>query len=235
MSIVTIDPVPRRPVERARAAADSPEVAAAQSHLSGADLLVDLDLVVRRTAGEARLRLRHALRGSTVHALATTGTPEVEVARFDVSDWQAELARACLVTVPAQAPRAPAPGLALPWDVLVGTGAALDLRPDLYAVLVARAAGSVTVDGRVVTPTAARAQVARLHRCVVGRLRCTGTVPGRRRVGWVSWLLFADGWRALAPYTAAAPDGPRAMVRLEPRAPGDLAHDVARWATEVPR
>lgn len=234
MTTVTPAPATAPPVERFRAAPDSPEVAAAQSHLAGADLLVDVDLVVRRAGGEARMHARHALSGHTVHALATAGTPEVEVARLDVADWQAELARTCRVALPAGQPAPPASGLCLPWDLVVGTGAALD-RPDLYAVLVARAVGSVTAGGRVLDAAATRVQLSRLHRSVVGRLRATGTVPGRRRVGWVSWLLFADGWRSLTPCTAEGPDGRRARVLLERREPDDLARDVARWATEVPR
>jgi hypothetical protein len=54
-------------------------------------------------------------------------------------------------------------------------------------------------------------------------------------VGWTSWLLFGGGWRALTPYAAAEPGGPRAMLRLDPREPRDLGADVARWAAEVPR
>ena len=235
MTTVTLAAPEPSPVERTRVAADSPEAAAAQSHLAGADLLVDVDLVVRRPAGEARLHARHALHGTTVHALATVGTREIEVLRCDVAAWQSELARACRVAVPADAPPPPEAGLVLPWELVIGTGAALDRRPDLYDVLVAR--GTVSRGGRCLGPAATREQVGRLHRSVVGRLRCVGTVPGRRGIGWLSWLLFGDGWRALTPYAGPGPGpgGPCTMVRLEPREPSDLAHQVARWAAEVPR
>jgi hypothetical protein len=68
------------------------------------------------------------------------------------------------------------------------------------------------------------------HRATLGRLRVVGVLPSRR-VGRVSWLLVADGWRALTPYLA----GGTAMLRLERRRPEDLPVDVARWAAEVAR
>ncbi len=186
------------------------------------DLRVDLDLAVRRGRHDARLHARHELRGSTVRATATAGG-EVEDVRFDVRLWRVELARTCRVAIPDGATAAPPDGLALPWDLVVGTGAALaERRPDLYDELVARA------------DSALREPVRRLHRAV-GRLRVVGTLPTRSRVGWVSWVLFADGWRALTPVVERGSAGPRPMLRLEARRPEDLARDVARWAAEVPR
>jgi hypothetical protein len=79
-------------------------------------------------------------------------------------------------------------------------------------------------------------QLRRLHHGVLARLRAVGSGSrrGRRRVGWTSWLLFGDGWRELTPYAARSPGGVRrAMVRVEPRRPADLAAQVARWAVEV--
>ena len=43
------------------------------------------------------------------------------------------------------------------------------------------------------------------HRGTVGRLRASVAAARRRhrpRVGWVSWVLFADGWRSLTPVVA---------------------------------
>ena len=194
-------------------------------------LLVDVDVVVRRDHGEERLRRRHALCGTAVHAVASTGSAGVDSSSFAVADWQQQLAGTCRVAAAPSSYAPPAPDLELPWDLVLGTGAALARhRPDLYDVLVARAAGCVTAAGRPLGVAAVHAQMRRLHHAV-GRLRCTGTVPSSRRVGWVSWLLYADGWRALTPYSGAASDGGRRpMVRLEPRTPDDLAYDVARWA-----
>jgi hypothetical protein len=186
------------------------------------DLRIDLDLALRHGPYAARLHARHELRGSTVHATATAGG-EVEDRRFDVRLWRSELARACRVTVPDDAPAPPADVPALPWDLVIGTGAALAARrPDLYDVLVAGA------------DSAHREALRRLHRAV-GRLRAVGTVPTGSRVGWVSWVLHADGWRALTPCIEHGASGSRPMVRLERRRPEDLAHDVARWSAVVPR
>ena len=186
------------------------------------DLRVDLDLAVRRGGCEARVHARHELAGSTVRAMASAGKT-VEETRFDVGDWRAELARACRVPVPDDA-CGPAPdGVGLPWDLVVGTGAALiGQRHDVYDELVARA------DVGLHEP------LRRLHRAV-GRLRAVGTVPLRGRIGWVAWMLVADGWCALTPYVDPGPGGPRPMIRLEHREPEDLAREVARWAAEVPR
>ena len=78
-----------------------------------------------------------------------------------------------------------------------------------------------------------REPVRRLH-APLGRLRAVGIVPGRRRIGWVSWVLQADGWRALTPYVERGPDGARRMIRVEPRRPEDLAHEIGRWAALRP-
>jgi hypothetical protein len=193
----------------------------------GVRLRVDVDVVVRGDRGEERRSTRHALCGTVVHAVDAR---RLETRTFDVGEWQQELAATCRIAAPHSAPAPPALALEVPWDLVLGTGAALERhRPDLFAVLVARASGSVSAAGQPLGLAAVHAQVQRLHRAVVGRLRCTGTVPSSRRIGWVSWLLYADGWRALTPY-AGGVRGDRPMVRLEPRSADDLAYDVARWA-----
>ena len=193
--------------------------------MTGPDLVVDLDLAVRAGRRTRRLRVRHALAGNTVRAIATDGD-RVERSRFQISDWAARLISACWVDIPtAERPTAecsPMPeGHGLPWDLVVGTGAALAAhRPDLYDELLAR--GGAQLDGRV----------RRLH-ASLGRLRVVGIVPGRRRIGWISWALQPDGWRALTPYVESGPAGGRRMVRVEHRQPEDLPRQVARWAAMV--
>jgi hypothetical protein len=237
MSRVTLHDTARRPAARERRDVGSPEVAAAVSRLSASTLLVDLDLAVRRESGAtARLQARHGLRDGSVTAIATALTHEVEVARFGLVHWQSELARCAVVTPPARSPAPPARSLELPWDLLVGTGAALARhRSEVYDVLVARAVGSVRAGAEVLDAAGCHEQVRLVHHSVVGRLRMVGagrTPGGRRGVGWVSWLLFADGWRALTPYAGSGPsDAGRAMVRIEPRRPADLGLAVARWVT----
>jgi hypothetical protein len=194
--------------------------------LDGVRLLVDVDVAVRGDRGEQRHSTRHAWCGTVVHVVEAS---PLETRTFDVAEWQRELADICRVAARPKAATPPAPDLEVPWDLVLGTGAALERhRPDLYDVLVARADGSVGVAGRPLGLPDIHAQVQRLHHAVLGRLRCTGTVPSSRRIGWVSWLLFADGWLALTPYAGGV--GERPMVRLEPRSPDDLAYDVARWA-----
>jgi hypothetical protein len=222
----------RAPAERVRASVLAPQVAAALSELSGSELVVSIDLTVRRGPGRlARLRARHGVRGDRVTAVSTALTGVVEVARLDLHDWQAELARAVTVTPSETDLPPPDPGLLLPWDLLVGTGAARARhRPEVYDVLVARAVGSCRAGGRALDLVGCHDQLRRLH-AATGRMRAVGVGPGgaRPRVGWVSWLLVADGWLALTP---TARDH-RAMIRVEPRRPTDLAFDVAGWLAAV--
>lgn len=183
------------------------------------DLVVVLDLAVRRGSSASRLRACHSLRGGRVHTLQVNGD-DVTWGSIDVREWRAELGRVCRIPVPRDTPPPPETAPALPWDLVVGTGVARSRhRPDLAAALLAR------VDAPL------REQVDQLHTSAVGRLRAVGMQPSRRRIGVVSWLLFAGGWQALTPYLGVGVDGPRAMLRLEPRAPEDLAREVARWVT----
>jgi len=183
------------------------------------DLMVVLDLAVRRGSAISRVRACHALQGGRVHTLHVTGD-DMTWGSIDVREWRAELGRVCRVPLRPDATPRPEAGPDLPWDLVVGTGAARSRqRPDLAAALLAG------VDAPF------RGSVDQLHESAVGRLRAVGMQPSRRRVGVVSWLLFADGWRALTPHLGAGVNGPRAMVRLEPRAPEDLGREVARWAT----
>jgi hypothetical protein len=226
------------PTIRVRTAVDSPEVAVALSRLTLSGVVIDLDLAVRRGAGAAvRLHARHGLRDGRVVAVSTVLNGEVEVARFDVARWQRELARSVLVAPPDGCPTPPARVLDVPWDLLVGSGAALARRrPELYDVLVSRAVGSVRGDGVLLGAADCHEQIRRLHHSAAGRLRVVGSGPSPRgrRVGWVSWLLFEDGWRALTPYAGPVAGGSRlAMVRVEPRDPRDLGLDVARWVAAV--
>jgi hypothetical protein len=182
-----------------------------------AELVVRLELAVGRPGGLERRRARHELRGRSVRVLESHQGPgdDETIRTIDVEEWRGELAAACVVDLPRGGPAFPPDGVLLPWDLLVTTGAGAHSGPaDVEAELLARA-GSF-----------ADASLA-LLRATRGRLRATATARGR--VGWVSWVLGSDGWRAMVPCTEAGPFGVRAMVRLERREPGDLAHDVAHW------
>jgi hypothetical protein len=80
-------------------------------------------------------------------------------------------------------------------------------------------------------PGELRERLVRLHTAVAGRLLATVAARegGRARAGWVSWLLYADGWRELVP---ARVDG-RPVVRVEPVTPLDLGARVAALVTAV--
>jgi hypothetical protein len=202
-------------------------------------LRVALDLATRadRGAGGSRLRVGYALEGSRVAALVARDAEPLEVLDLAVDDWQSELAQRLSVPVPDETPLPPARVVELPWDLLVGTGAATTgHRPGVYDELAARGVGAVAADGRVLDLIGTHEQLRRLHHGPLARLQAVGSGdrPGRRRIGWTSWLLFSDGWRELTPYSRASADGGRrAMVRVEPRRPADLALLVARWAVRV--
>ncbi|HEY3529763.1 MAG TPA: hypothetical protein VGK78_11485 [Nocardioides sp.] len=194
--------------------------------MSTPDLVVDVDRVVGRGGTSARLRSRYALLAGTVNVV-TVLDGRVEMRRVTPPDWRDDLDRVGRVPGCTEPPTTPAPPErepALPWDLVVATGRALaEQRPDVYDELVARAEPSLG------------APLRRLHDETVGRLRIVGILPGRRRIGWVSWVLRADGWRALTPYLERCGPAARPMVRVERRRPEDIAPEVARWAAEAGR
>ncbi|MDX6357289.1 MAG: hypothetical protein QOH37_343 [Nocardioidaceae bacterium] len=200
-------------------------------------LRVDLDLATTDPSASARVHVGYALSGSRVAGVVVHGTGRVEVLSLEVGQWRRELEGRLRLPAPARVRPAPACLLELPWDLLVGTAAALSgRRPEVYDELVARDAGAVRADGTVLDLGATHQQLRRLHHGVQARLQAVGSGGrrGRLRVGLASWLLFGDGWRELAPYAGRSALGrPRAMVRVESRRPADLAALVARWAVEV--
>jgi hypothetical protein len=188
------------------------------------EVTCDIDVTVRREGtgrGWVQLHSGQALRGDTVAAVSSAGG-RVEVAWWGLDEWHIQLARAATVRLPEAAEPPPPPEFEVPLDVLLATGEAIRThRPELLDEL-ARRAGSDD-------PAGARDRLVRLHTAVVGRL--LATVAARdgddRRVGWVSWLLFADGWRALTPTQA----GGRPTVRVDPVEPSGLGPQVARLVT----
>jgi hypothetical protein len=185
-------------------------------------LLVDVERAVRTAWGATdRVRERHVLADRTVH-LGVTDASGSATRTCGPREWRAELENLGRLPATCPSPRSDAPEPDLPWELLVATGRALgEHRRDLYDELLDRSAPEL------------RPTVRRLHQETVGRLRLVGTLPTRRRVGWVSWVLLPDGWRALVPYLAQTAGVPRPMVRLEPRRPEDLVHEVARWTAQA--
>jgi hypothetical protein len=133
--------------------------------------------------------------------------------------WPAELAE--VMAVPEPPDRRP-PDLQLPFELLLGSGEGLRLgRDDVLAELIHR--HDTALDAR---------QVTSLHTDSLGRLRALVAGVGRsgaRNVGWLSWTLLPDGWRALTPYT----DNTGAMVRVHPVEPRRLDAEIAALASRV--
>lgn len=214
-----------------------PEVSDALAVFGAPEALVDIDLSVARPGapgGFAQLHSWQRLRAGRVTTLATGGGP-LELAWFDDDVWQIELARAVTVTRPRSPARPPARILDLPHELMLGSGEALRLdRADVFGELVARHTGSVYADdGQVALGRAATdEQVRLLHASVLGRMRLVVSGVGESgvaKIGWVSWLLFGDGWRALTPHIRD--HEPR--VRIQPVEPLHLGVDVARLVTGI--
>ena len=178
-----------------------------------------VDVSVRRGArhpGWVQVHCSQALRGGLVAAVTTAGS-HAEAAVWPIDEWAARLARIADVPVPV-APPPPDRDIEVPLDVLLGAGEALRThRPDVLDELVWRAGPP--------DPATLRAQLVRLHTAVVGRLLAVVAAQdaGAARAGWVSWLLFGDGWRSLTPVSR---DG-RPVVVLSPVRPLDLGMQVA--------
>ena len=187
--------------------------------MTAPDVTCVVEVSVRRDespGGWVQVRSRQELHGGLVTAVTSAGS-RAEVAWWGVDEWAGRLARVADVPVP-EGPVPPESEVEVPLDVLLGAGEAVRTRrPDVLDELVRRAAPN--------DPSALREQLVRLHTSVVGRL--LAVVAARNgvtaRAGWVSWLLFADGWRALTPVRRHG--GP--AVRLTPTGPHDLGRQVA--------
>ena len=215
----------------------APEAGAALAVFGAPEALVDVDVSVRRPdapAGFVQARSWQRFAAGRVTTLATAGGGVLELGWFDDDLWQAELARTATVSAPETALPSPARVLDLPHEFLLGTGAALrQRREDVFAELARRYTGTVRRDGGAALDLTGTAEQARLlHLSVCGRLQAVvsgvGTT-GARKAGWVSWLLFPDGWRALTPHT----DRGVPRVRVHPVGPGRLGVEVARLVTGV--
>ena len=195
--------------------------------LDSPEVTCDIDVSVLRQdtrRGWVQLHSGQALRGGIVAAVSSAGG-RVEVAWWGIDEWQAQLARAATVPVPDAIEPSPPLALEVPLDVLLASGEAIRThRPEVLDELVRRAAGD---------PARVRDQVVSLHTAVVGRLLAVvaarDEAGSRGRVGWVSWVLFADGWRSLTPTRV---DG-RPSVRVDPVEPSGLGSQVARLVSVV--
>lgn len=202
--------------------------------LESPEVTCDVDVSVRRgdtRRGWVQVHSGQALRGGVVAAVSSAGG-SAEIAWWRVEDWQTQLTRAATVVVPEARTPPPAPGFEVPLDVLLGAGEALRTnRGDVLEELVGRAVGVARTSTSQLDAGEVRTQLVRLHHGVLGRL--LATVAARdgsaSRVGWVSWLLFPDGWRALTPTRVRG----RPSVRVDPVGPPGLGAEVARLVSVV--
>ena len=212
-----------------------PAVAAALLAFASAEVAVDLDLAATRPDaphGSAQLHAWHRLSGERVTTLTYAGGDRLELGWFGSAWWQQTLGRLVPDDGTHRDEAAPGPGLVLPLAVWLGAGEALRTgRPDLLAVLLERHRGLVLdPTGVPCGPAETEHQVRLVHETARGRLRAVvaGTGP-RRRIGLVSWLRYADGWRALTP--TAGRGG--LAVRLDPVTPPRLGAEIARLVAGV--
>jgi hypothetical protein len=158
--------------------------------LAAPSVALDLDV----TAGAARVRAWHRQRGDAVASLATVDGVVFELAWFSADHWTRELARAAVLPDELTTARSGVPDdLELPYALLDAAAEAVrSHRTDLLSVLAAQHGAGL----EVVPVLAALAGETR------GRLRAlVADVSGERTtvVGVLSWVLLADGWRALRP------------------------------------
>jgi hypothetical protein len=179
----------------------------------------------------------HREAAGAVATLATVDGIVFELAWFDAPQWPAELSRVA-VTPEDVAPGTSVvpPHLDLPFDLASAAGEALRTgRSDLLPVLVAQHSGRVVDgDGAALTDVEVQALLSGLYVETRGRIRAlvTDVSAGETAVvGVVSWVLLADGWRALRPHHSG--DEPR--VELRRVDPVDLATELAPVLAEVTR
>ncbi|WP_243058636.1 hypothetical protein [Nocardioides sp. SR21] len=178
---------------------------------------IDLDVSV----GTSRVRAWHRQREGAVASLATTDGLVFELAWFPTEKWADELARvAVLPEDHASRPSAAPSRLDLPYELVdAAVEAVRSHRSDLLSVLVADDLELVPVLTALATEPTGRL------RALVADVSTSATTV----VGVVSWVLLADGWRALRPRRVDGVD----RVEVRARHPSDLAAELAPVLAEV--
>ncbi len=197
---------------------------------------VDLDVVV----SGVRARAWHRESDGAVATLATADGVVFELAWFPAAHWAGELARAARLPSDQELHGTTLPdAVDLPFELLDAAGEAVRSgRADLLPVLAARHSGSaIDADGRPIGDVDLASMLSALVIDTRGRLRALGAgVSGDRTrlVGVVSWVLLADGWRALRPHHQAQ-RGDDHRVEVRRVEPDDLAVDLAFVLAEAVR
>lgn len=222
-------------------------LAGAVGLLATPEVALDLDLAV----GGLRARAWHRQAGGAVATLATVDGLVFELAWCGVDQWPLELARVAVLPEDAATGDSGVPDrLDVPYELLDAAGEAVRSdRADLLPVLLARHPGVLRDgEGRPLGEVEAGAALTALLQESRGRLRAlVADVSGAETtvVGVVSWVLVADGWRALRPHSTAGRGGGEHgdrqggrrgwehrvdVVRVEP---AGLAADLAPVLAEV--
>lgn len=210
-----------------------PGLAGAVGLLATPSVALDVDVRV----GDVLAKAWHREAAGAVSTLATVDGIVFELAWFDSPQWPAELSRVAVVPEDVNLTDSAVPPVVdLPFDLASAAAEAVRTgRADLLSVLVAQHHGRVVdADGVSVPDAEVQTLLAALYAETQGRIRAlvTDVASGDAAVvGVVSWVLLADGWRALRPHHHG--DEPRVqMRRVEP---ADLATELAPVLAEVTR
>jgi hypothetical protein len=173
--------------------------------------------------------------------VATLGTADgvvFELAWFPANAWAGELARAAMLPTDQALRGTTLPDVIdVPFELLDAAGEAVRSgRSDLVPVLAARHSGAAfDAAGEPIGDVDLASMVSALVIGTRGRLRALAAgVSGEQTdlVGVVSWVLLADGWRALRPHRRS-PDGADHRVEVRRAEPDDLAVALAFVLTGV--
>ena len=196
-------------------------------------LALDIDVVADQVPAKAW----HRQSGEAVASLSTVDGVVFELAWFATSSWPAELGRVAVIPEDLSVHESAVPAqVDLPYILADAAAEALrSSRADLVPVLTAHHAGEVhDAEGAPLNEVDTGRVLASLASETRGRLRVLAAeVSGEETsvVGVVSWVLLADGWRALTPHRA---DG-AARVGVRRVEPDDLAAELAPVLAEVTR
>ena len=196
-------------------------------------LALDVDIVADHVQGKAW----HRQAGEAVATLSTVDGIVFELAWFPTTSWTTELSRVAVIPEDLALRESSVPAkVDLPYELADAAAEALrSSRDDLVTVLAARHPGEVhDAEGAALTEVETGRLLAAIAAEARGRLRVLAAdVSGEETtvVGVVSWVLLADGWRALTPHR----DGGISRVAVRKVEPDDLAADLAPVLAEVTR
>lgn len=191
---------------------------------------VDLDVVV----DQARARAWHRKRGHAVATLATADGVVFELSWFDADQWPGELARVAVVPEDLALESGAVPDrVDLPYELLdAGAEAIRSGRTDLIPTIVGHhTGGTLDGSGSPVDDALVAGLIGSLVGETQGRLRAlvADLESGGGVVGVLSWVLLADGWRALHPHQTQT----QRRVEVRRVAAPDLAAELGPLLAEV--